>query len=208
MLSHRILIYPKCRGELCSPAKRARNARPYKTVFMLCLHIKLVIFCQVYCAKGSFAKKTVQKVLTSKLGYAILNMSRKLGVMFGQKIQSKLIQQRSNTMNKEEILAKAQKENKNLDLAELEVIGNSEQLAGGVSGILCFILYVAEAVITGNDNYALWGILSTYIAVNSIYKGIKLKKKGSVIFGAVWAVIAIVSVITAVVSFIGTGRVA
>lgn len=110
-------------------------------------------------------------------------------------------------MNKEEILAKSREENKNIDLAELEIIGNSEQLAGAIASILCFALYLVETIITGNDNYSLWGVFSTYIAADSIYKGIKMKKKFSVIFGVVWAGVAIVSIVTAVMTFISTGRV-
>ena len=70
-------------------------------------------------------------------------------------------------MNREEILAKAQKENKNIDLVNLKIMADSERLAGGIAGIICFMLYVAEKIITGNKNHSLLGIFSAFVAVSS-----------------------------------------
>lgn len=109
-------------------------------------------------------------------------------------------------MEKEKILEMSRKENMNVDLYELEIIGKSESFAGTIAGILCFALYLAEEIITGNKNSSLWGIFCTFIAVDSLYKGIKLKKKFSVIFGVIWLCIAIVSVTKAVITFVNTGR--
>ncbi|MBO5343827.1 MAG: hypothetical protein J6A57_05215 [Ruminococcus sp.] len=103
-------------------------------------------------------------------------------------------------MDKEKILEMSRKENMNVDLYELEIIG------GTIAGILCFAPYLAEEIITGNKNSSLWGIFCTFIAVDSLYKGIKLKKKSSIIFGVVWLCIAIVSVTKAVITFVNTGR--
>ncbi|MBQ8194189.1 MAG: hypothetical protein IJZ47_02380 [Oscillospiraceae bacterium] len=104
-------------------------------------------------------------------------------------------------MNKEEILAKSREENKNIDLVELEVMNKSKLLAGSISGNLCFILFLAQLLNTGNSNYALLAILTSYIAVNSIHKGIKLKRRSSVIFGVIFAAAAIVTTVATVGMF-------
>lgn len=104
-------------------------------------------------------------------------------------------------MNKEEILAKSREENKNIDLVELEVMNKSKLLAGSISGNLCFILFLAQLLNTGNGNYALLAILTSYIAVNSIHKGIKLKRRSSVIFGVIFAAAAIVTTVATVGMF-------
>ncbi len=109
-------------------------------------------------------------------------------------------------MNREEILAKAQKENKNTDLVNLKIIAESERLAGGIAGIICFMLYAAEIIITGNKNYSLWGIFSTFVAVEILYKGIKTKDKFFIIFGVVLVCAAAASITKAVITFVNTGR--
>lgn len=109
-------------------------------------------------------------------------------------------------MNREEILAKAQKENKNTDLVNLKIMADSERLAGGIAGIICFMLYVAEKIITGNRNHSLWGIISAFIAVDNLYKGIKMKDKFNIIFGVLCVCIAAASITKAVITFVNTGK--
>ena len=107
-------------------------------------------------------------------------------------------------MNKEEILAKSRQENKNIDLVELEIMNRSKLLAGSIAGNLCFILFLAQILNTGKGNYALLAVLTSYIAVNSIHKGIMLKKRSSIIFGAVRAIAAIFTTVITVGMFFNT----
>ena len=109
-------------------------------------------------------------------------------------------------MDKEKILEMSRKENNDRDLYLLEIDSKSERFAGTIAGILCFVLYLTEQIITGNKNRSLWSIFSIYIAVDRIYKGIKLKKKSSLIFGIIWLCIAILSVAKVVITMINTGR--
>ena len=110
-------------------------------------------------------------------------------------------------MNKEEILAKAQKENKNVDLIEVEIDKKAGDLAAFISTMVCFILYVAENMICHTRNYSLWSVIVTLIAVINVYKGVKLKDKKKIILGICWAIISVVSIATAVITLLKTAGV-
>lgn len=102
-------------------------------------------------------------------------------------------------MNKEEILAKSREENKDVDLVEIEVNKKSEGFASLVSAIVCFALYAAELIICGEKNYSLWSILTAAFAANYLYKGIKLKDKSKLIFGVLWTITSVLTIVTAVI---------
>ena len=110
-------------------------------------------------------------------------------------------------MNKEEILAKAQKENKNMDLVELEINKKAADSAATASAIVCFILYVAENIICNTRNYSLWSILAASLAVSFLYKGIKLKDKSKLAIGILWTIILLISITTAVITLLKTAEV-
>ena len=60
-------------------------------------------------------------------------------------------------MEKEEILAKAQKENKGKDLAELEVTNKATNLAFTVGGLFIVALLIADWIVTGTFKYFVLG---------------------------------------------------
>ena len=68
-------------------------------------------------------------------------------------------------MEKEEILAKAQKENKGKDLAELEVTNKATNLAFTVGGLFIVALLIADWIVTGTFKYFVLGGLMVMIAV-------------------------------------------
>lgn len=137
--------------------------------------------------KKEFCKENCARVLTSKLGCGILTLSRKLGNMFGQKFKTYSIYKGVNIMNKEEILAMSRQENKEKDLYEMQVSESSANIGLITGAIICALLFALEIFICGTTNYGLWSIVTGFNAAMMIYKGIKLKKKSSILIGIMWA---------------------
>ena len=80
-------------------------------------------------------------------------------------------------MEKQEILEKAQKENKGKDLAELDITNKATNLAFMVGGLFIVAILVVDWIITGTFKYFVLGGLQAMIAVAFIYKYVRLRKK-------------------------------
>lgn len=91
-------------------------------------------------------------------------------------------------MEKEEILAKAQKENKGKDLAELEVTNKATNLAFMVGGLFIVALLIADWIITGIFKYFVLGGLMVMIAVAFIYKYVRLRKKHELVVSILYTI--------------------
>ena len=91
-------------------------------------------------------------------------------------------------MEKEEILAKAQKENKGKDLAELEVTNKATNLAFMVGGLFIVALLVADWIITGIFKYFVLAGLMVMIAVAFIYKYVRLRKRHELVVSILYII--------------------
>ena len=80
-------------------------------------------------------------------------------------------------MNKEDILAKSRKENKNKDVAELEVIYQASSIAGRVGLLVCCVIAVLEVIFLGRPNLSTWAIYFSILAALMIVKCIKLRRR-------------------------------
>lgn len=99
-------------------------------------------------------------------------------------------------MNKEEILARSQKENKDRDLAEIEAENKGGQLAGIVAALMCLAFYILERKFLDRDAYGYYCILTMFAAVQYTYKAIKLRGKQNIVNAALWCAVALVVLIT------------
>ena len=101
-------------------------------------------------------------------------------------------------MKKEEILKKAQAENKNKDYASIEVSNKGANIAGMVMIILAAIYFSYEIIMGKGTNYALYSLLAIYNSVLYGYKAIKTsEKRGLHAFTAViWGLLTIGFVIS------------
>ena len=91
-------------------------------------------------------------------------------------------------MEKEEILAKAQKENKGKDLAELEVTNKATNLAFMVGVLFIVALLVADWIISGVFKYFVLGGLMVMIAVAFIYKYVRLRKRHELVVSILYII--------------------
>ncbi len=86
-------------------------------------------------------------------------------------------------MNKEEILEKSKKENKNRDPYEMEVSNNGFTLGFVSAMMIGIILWAVELIATGICEYRIYCLAVAVIAVSSLYRGVKLKNKRLVCIG-------------------------
>lgn len=94
-------------------------------------------------------------------------------------------------MEKQEILQKAQQENKGRDLAELDVIRRATNLAFTVGGILMVAILIVDFVITGTFKFFVLGGLDVILAVAFLYKYIHLKKRHELVVSILYIICAI-----------------
>ena len=96
-------------------------------------------------------------------------------------------------MKKEEILEKARKENKQKDLACIEIERKGGVIAALSILILATIYYICGIFITGKTSYGWYSIIALYCAVVYGYKGIKLKNKTHIFIGIIWLLVTILT---------------
>ena len=72
-------------------------------------------------------------------------------------------------MNKEELLEKSRKENKNANLADTEVTNKGAIWSACVMAILSLVFYAAETMVTGKTNSAFFRNWSTTMASATFY---------------------------------------
>ena len=111
-------------------------------------------------------QKISAKVLTSLLGGVILPPQTKLGNTSG-----------GYTVNKEEILERSRKENKNQDIYEKEVIIQGNRYACIAAGVLATLFFVIQIFTGGGMNYGLYAVVFSMPMAGFWVKYIKLHKK-------------------------------
>lgn len=101
-------------------------------------------------------------------------------------------------MKKEEILKKAQAENKNKDYASIEVSNKGATLAGLVMIILAAIYFTYEIIMGKGTNYALYSLLAIYNTILYGYQAIKSseKRKLHIFTAVIWGLLTISLVIS------------
>lgn len=110
--------------------------------------------------------KLCKKLLTSLLGNAILALQTKLG-------------KGVNIMNKDEILAKARKENNGVDEVKLSVQRNASKISLSVGMCACMLFNFVDSIILQTDiiGSVCWIIYGIMVSTDLWVQGICLKKK-------------------------------
>ncbi len=96
-------------------------------------------------------------------------------------------------MKKEEILEASRKENKNIDLAEVEANRYAAGIAGSVGAFICALVSLLASTIADIMLYSPWAIYFSMIGANWLVKAIKLKKKSHWIVAALFFVLAVLA---------------
>ncbi len=98
-------------------------------------------------------------------------------------------------MTKDEILAKSRQENNDKDLYKAEIDAKAGIVGAILGFVLCAIFFVAELIVCGTTNYSLWGVIAAANAGARLYSGIKLRNKGCIAIGSIWAAGTIIMII-------------
>lgn len=89
-------------------------------------------------------------------------------------------------MDKEEILAKSRKENRDRDLVELEVLHKANNIALSVSMLICALISVLHAVFRDSTDYAVWTVQFGMLSTVMLVKFVKLRRRHELLFGLLY----------------------
>jgi len=94
-------------------------------------------------------------------------------------------------MNKEELLEKSRKQNKNVDLFEQQVIAKGGNMGYSIGILVATMLFAIEMFCNKTQNYSVMAVWTSMEATMFIYKYIKLKKSHELVFAIVFTFAAI-----------------
>ena len=86
-------------------------------------------------------------------------------------------------MNKDEILERSRKENKNQDEMERDSLAKAGQRACAVGGLVCMVTIILEAIFAEGVNMGTWAVYLSMTGTMLLVKYVRLKKKHELIFG-------------------------
>lgn len=89
-------------------------------------------------------------------------------------------------MNKEEILERSRKENKNQDIFEKEVLKDGANVGAFAATALGAIFFIAQIMLGEGTNYGLFAIISSVPATEFIIKAIKLRRRHEIVIAGVY----------------------
>ncbi len=106
-------------------------------------------------------------------------------------------------MKKEDILEASRKENKNKDLAELDVVKQANSYAAAVGAIACCLVLVLASVIARTMLYSPWFIYFSMIGTNWLIRSVRMKKKSDWVLTGLLIVLAVLSLIGLIIRLAG-----
>lgn len=89
-------------------------------------------------------------------------------------------------MDKDEILARSRKENKDRDFVEVEVLAKANSIALSVGVIVCGILSVLHAIFADTPDFSIWTVYFSVLATTMLVKYVRLRKRHELAFGLLY----------------------
>ena len=89
-------------------------------------------------------------------------------------------------MNKENILASSRRENKNRDLAEMEVTAQAGNIAGRVGATVCVVLTLIFRIFTKTYFLSPWVVYFSILTTHTLVKYARLKRKTDLILAILY----------------------
>ena len=105
-------------------------------------------------------------------------------------------------MNKEEILKKSRKENKNRDIFESEVVKNGGNVGALTAAILATVFFVVQILVGKGMNYGLYAVVSSILAAGFVVKAVRLKRKHEIVVAVIYTVATVVFSVAHIVGLI------
>ena len=105
-------------------------------------------------------------------------------------------------MNRDEILERSRRENKNRDEMEKDAMAQAGQKACAVGGMLCAVIIILEAFFAKQVNMSTWAVYLSMTGTMLMVKYIHLKKKHELAFGLMQLALAAVFFIMYVIRLV------
>ena len=96
-------------------------------------------------------------------------------------------------MNKEEILKASRKENKNKDLAEIEVMYQAGSHASRVGALVCCLLSLLSSMIAHTMIYSPWVIYFSIITTQWLVRFIKMKRRSDLLLTIMFFILSVLA---------------
>lgn len=97
-------------------------------------------------------------------------------------------QERIPVMEKDQILEKSRKENKNRDIYEKEILKEGRNIGAATAGILATIFFVIQILTGGGINYGLYAVVFSIPAAAFTVKAFRMKKKHEIFIAAIYII--------------------
>lgn len=123
-------------------------------------------------------------VLTSLLVNSIMMTRKLVNSVFGGSI-----------MNKDEILKASRKENKNKDLAEIEVMLRAGSHAGRVGALACCLISLLSSMLAHIMLYSPWIIYFSIVATQWFVRFIGMKRKSDLVLAILFMCLTVLALL-------------
>ena len=95
-------------------------------------------------------------------------------------------------MNKDEILSKSRKENKDKDLFEREILVIAGNVGGIVATLLATIFFVMQRLVGDEFNYGLYAVIVSVSAGGFVLRAIRMKRKRDIVLALIYTLATLV----------------
>lgn len=97
-------------------------------------------------------------------------------------------QERILVMEKDQILEKSRKENKNQDIYEKEILKEGRNIGAATAGILATVFFVIQILTGGGINYGLYAVVFSIPAAAFTVKAFRMKKKHEIFMAVIYII--------------------
>jgi hypothetical protein len=95
-------------------------------------------------------------------------------------------------MDRNDILEKSRKENRNMDEREKDALAKAGQKAAAVGGVVCAFIILFEAIVSDFTSFSTWAVYLSMTGTALLVKYSILRKKHELLFGLLQLVLAII----------------
>ena len=89
-------------------------------------------------------------------------------------------------MDKDEILKRSRKENKDQDLVELEAINKANTIANTVGILVCALLNIIRAIFQVGIDKSVWTVMLSIMSTVMLVKFAKLRQRHELVMGMIY----------------------
>ena len=94
-------------------------------------------------------------------------------------------------MDKDEILARSRKENRDRDFVEAEALNKANAVAISVGVLACSLISILHAIFRDSVDYEVWSVMFAMMAAGMLVKFAKLKRRHELLLGLGYAGLSI-----------------